>query len=222
MGVDRMIKKKKVRKYTFESYSQIFDEFSREEESRTINKKLYDKIYDYYDERLRIGSLDIKNERITIERKLGKYKGFGTSLNAQLLIVPFASMLAILIQLASDNVPAKYSTIISFLVLVCAFMYMLRDIERDKVTEKEVVFNICLIVLDDLEDENDLSNGNLAKHEAATTVQEEQLKEQVKHISNQNNGNWNITISETTILAMAKGIYRTSKFVGRLFKKKKK
>jgi hypothetical protein len=48
-----------------------------------------------------------------------------------------------------------------------------------------------------------LGISSLCDKEIAATF-EEQPKEQVKHISNQSNGNWNITISETNLLEMAK------------------
>jgi hypothetical protein len=82
------------------------------------------------------------------------------------------------------------------------------------------MLNICIKVLDDIEKEMTSGISNLCDKEIAATF-EELPKEQVKHISNQSNGNWSITISETNLFEMAKGTYKAVKFIGKLFKKKK-
>lgn len=97
-------------------------------------------------------------------------------------------------------------------------------IENDKLTciNKSSVFKICEVKENDISEDNvNLSNDiEEENEEIAATLEEQHKKEQIKHESYQNNGNWNIEFSLFSVFGMVQGVYKSVKFLRKVFKKK--
>lgn len=84
------------------------------------------------------------------------------------------------------------------------------------------LYNVTLKVLDDIDMELKEKIEPLYAEEESVTVQnEEQSQKQVKPVSQQANGNWNITISAPSIIDTVESIYKIGKFAKKTFRKKK-
>lgn len=157
-----MFKKKKYKKFSSEWYLQLFRQFTEDKISRSTIKTVYDEIYNYYKIKIREGNFDITNERILLEKKAGKHKGFATNVNMNLMIVPLTILITSGIQLFSSSVQAKYSAAIGFMFACLTFTYLIHEIDKDNTSEKEFIYHISLKVLDELE-KNSTKNSKIDK-----------------------------------------------------------
>jgi hypothetical protein len=211
-------KKAKIKKYSTEWYLNLFDKFNNDTKQRNKYSDLYNEIYKHYEPKIRNNEISVTKEKIILEAEAGKYKGFATNFNMQLVIIPFTAMLTGLTQFIGSAVQAKYSAAMSLVVSSLMFVYIIREILKDNSNEKELICNICLKVLDDVERElKDKTERVVQNDEVAAYVQSE--KEKTKpHISD---GNININISLQDVVSVAHGIFRGVKVVRKVFWKNK-
>lgn len=115
---------------------------------------LYHSIKDSYSEKIKNKEINIKIERIQLEKKLGKYNGILMNMNINLVFIFVGAFIASIISEFTDTYINKGITIIvvSFLlILFFVYKYSSKIILNDK--NREFVYNISLIVLDELERE---------------------------------------------------------------------
>jgi len=146
-------KKKKIEKYSVESCLEMFSECNQDAKARENNKILYQKIKEYY---LNKEELDINIERITLNHKNGKFRGSGVTSDLQLFVVILTIFLNSIIQLVALIFQAEYGiiglmagSILSFYLLII----IAKDNTKSRTGEKEFVYNISLIILEDIEKE---------------------------------------------------------------------
>jgi hypothetical protein len=213
----------KAEKYSKDWHVSIFKNYIVESNLRETYSDLYDEIYKYYKPKIEKQEIDITKERIFLEAKAGKYKGFASNFNMQLVIVLFTMLLTSFMQFTGSTVLNKYSGVVGFMISSLMFLYIFRDIFKENSNEKEVICNISLKVLEQIEKETISINKKVTiKDEVAATVHEvEQPKNQVKPISHQTNGNWNVEINMPSIIDAMASIYKVGKFVRKTFRKKK-
>jgi hypothetical protein len=207
---------KKIKKSSTEWYLNLFHSFSEDTESRKICSDIYDEAYSYYEPKIRNKEISIEKERVALESKAGKYKGFVTNFNMQLMIIPFASVLTALIQFIGTTVQAKYSALVSLVFSSLTFIYLIREISKDNSNQKELVYNICLKVLEDIEKQIKSENERLvANGEVAAAIQklDENLNKRISDLA--------AGISISDAFTTANSVFTAIKFVRSVFKGKR-
>jgi hypothetical protein len=185
-----------------------------------LYEKLNDKIMEQYSDIIKDEALCNKEKNI-LEAKIA-YHEENNNNDAKLFYVLLFTILSNFLNIYINSVKGlipQYLLIdtnsILFLILIVGiFAYIILSNKANWNRSTNISFyTISLRVLDEIEIK--------IKNEVAAPIENEK-KEQVKHISNQNNGNWNISISEDSIFTMVKGAFKSVKFVGKLIGKKKK
>lgn len=134
-----MTRRRKVKKYTKEWYTNLFLDFTQDTNSREDIKGIYKDIYDYYKEKINTDRDFIKIERLTLEKKAGIYKSFGSNFSAQLILIPFGILLTSLFQIINPG-QTKTGAIISFILSCFLFAYMIHEDEKNNTAEKELIY----------------------------------------------------------------------------------
>jgi len=166
--------KKKNRKDTYQSYLEEFIEFknnnNKENEYKSISK-LYNEINMYYTNRIKNGQLDIKVEKLLLERRIGKYNGQGFNssisflLGGALLAIPIMNQalteaisemlkgLSMKLNCGFLSELSNFKYGISVFIIVVILCFLVKDIGKDMTEDKNyaVMLNICLKVLEDIE-----------------------------------------------------------------------
>jgi hypothetical protein len=211
-------KKAKIKKYSTEWYLNLFDKFTNDTKQRNKYSDLYDEIYKHYEPKIRNNEISATKERIILEAEAGKYKGFATNFNMQLVIIPFTAMLTGLTQFIGSAVQAKYSAAVSLVVSSLMFVYIIREILKDNSNEKELICNICLKVLDDIEKELKGESERVIKNDEVAAIVQSEEEEVKQHISE---GNFNINISLQDVASVTYGIFRGVRHIRKMFWKNK-
>jgi hypothetical protein len=147
------------------------------------------------------------------------------SFNSNIIILGISTLInSIIVAYSVSDYSAVSKVFIIFGCGVIFYSFLLLTIYRSLKKDDGFIKDLCLQVLDDIEKEKNvsISNLNIAKEEVASTIQQNQEKEQVKHHSNCNNGNWSVNISSLSVVDIVEGTYKAIKFISILVKKKKK
>ncbi|MCB2292165.1 hypothetical protein LGK95_01265 [Clostridium algoriphilum] len=157
-----MVKNEKFKKCSFEWYQKIFNE-TKEDQSRIVNKRLYKELYDFYK---KYKNLDINIEKITLKKKIGHYKGQGTNLNLQLMVIALTILINSVIQIAGvtfHTVLGVTSGIWCFIISMIMFAFIVTDSVKSKSKEKNFIYCISLQVLEDIEKERNEERKRVAE-----------------------------------------------------------
>lgn len=148
-------------------------------ENHLESKDLYNEIYKFYENRQ---DLDRNIEKITLKRKIGHYRGAGSNVNYQLMVVALTILFNSFVQLAGGAFQLQFgfaSGIGCFIISMIMFVYIANDNIKSKSSEKDFIYYISLQVLDDIEKEMSESKNNIvtAQNEVAATIDKEASKE---------------------------------------------
>jgi hypothetical protein len=112
----------------------------------------------------------------------------------------------------------KYKAVIYIGSALGIFIMIARELGKDTIKDKnkDVMYNICLKVLDDIENEVKVeAEAMILNDEIAATVTGNE-----KHKQYISEGNFNISIGLPDVVSVAHGVLRGVRFVGEIFKKK--
>jgi hypothetical protein len=234
-------KKMDTRTSVFNYCQEMFDaEKNKSQDDLDFNsaKKLYVDLKKYYLEKIKQDDKFINIERIRLQQELGNYTRDFVNTNITFYITFLSALGALLLQdiglfdkIKITSFTEEINSSLSLFLKIIAFFAILgyltyqMNFDKSSKTEKRktILNNIKLKVLEDIEKEiNTVAGKNTVNSEVAAAVQqEERSRDQVRHTSNQTNGNWNVEISTLSIIDTLVGIYGIGKFAKRLFKKKK-
>lgn len=194
---------------------------------------LYNEIEKYYKEKIKCSEINIKAEKIRLEQKIGKYANLYRSNTSNLFVgvipgifILFFDKLGIFDDIMLSSVSPELSRALAMSMKFVSFSiisgFLLKFSEEKNLSKDKnslIINNIKLKVLNDIEKE--VNEGNfIVKQEVGATVKKQD--EQVKRVSNQANGNWNVDIHLLSVFGIIEGTYRTVKFISKVIKRKKK
>ena len=161
--IDKILNKKSIKAKNEELIDKCKDEFDKyqAEENYEIEtiKEIYTHIYKEYVKKLKEGNLNIKLEKIRIEKSLGKHKKTSEKLDAASITLVIGIITIILNsimnflrnQLTSYHISKDWL----FALILIIFALVMRSIENEhkksRAYERDLVNYISLKVLDDIE-----------------------------------------------------------------------
>lgn len=213
--------KNKEKKYF--NLSMLLAEHMKDEYEYDYFNKLYFEVKEQYLEKLKDKNFSVEVERARLESKAGKLVGNVAIFSINIGILAMSILATGLLQAYSlmDSINKTVIVVfIAFAMFGILYFLVLRD---NKNREIEYICHFCLRVLDDIEKEKRIIaiHPNSAIEEVAATTEDNKEKEQIKHYSNSNNGNWSVNISSLSVIDIVAGTYKAIKFINRLVKKKK-
>ncbi len=139
--------------YPFEQYSKLFKEFVNDKDLRKQNEDLYKMIYNHYKPKMTDVNFDINVERITLNKLSGKHRGFLTNFDINIAVIVVTIFLSTTMQFISSIMQLQGGDAITYLMSLGLIIYLIIDFKRSKSSYKELIYNLCLLTLDDLEKE---------------------------------------------------------------------
>lgn len=117
-------------------------------------RDLYIKIKEGYREKIKENEIDIKIEKIQLKKRLGKYRGKNTEFNFTLISIVISTILTLSIEPYVGQIFGK-NFYLSIFVWAAFYIIFIKLIGPVFISDKneELVYNISLIVLDELETE---------------------------------------------------------------------
>jgi hypothetical protein len=153
-------KKNKPNKTPIDIHKELFYEYQGSECSeKNLVEDLYNEIKTHYEKQIKDEKFDIHLERIRINNSLSKYSDTTNKrndLNKAILILYLTLVFNALLKF-SESIGNEYkflggSQVTIFLFIIGYFFYkVIKEDEKSKTREKDLVNNISLIVLDDME-----------------------------------------------------------------------
>ena len=193
-------------------YDKIIGEFNIDRASLEVSKQyeeilnVYKDIKTYYKDCFKNDQIDIKIEKIRIEKAIGKHPNSGASFTMSYYVTIAGSIFYFMIQ-NIISIFDKYSKVLNvigssiFLLIMLYYVTTIvgKDLRKDK--SRNLMLNISLQVLEDIEKEIDQCNNNTyyAEDEIAATVENEKDNNGNKiddHRQNQINGLINIVFNK--------------------------
>lgn len=168
--------------------NKIIDEFNKYNSPKELEKyeelkNVYSKIRAYYEAKVINNEVDLKIEKIRLERNLGKQLGASITYIIAFGISILGALMSVLIQETLKIVNSHY-WILTFLVIGALYFFIMRSIgnEAEKARPRDIMLNISLKVVEELEKE---INENKAKQEREDN-REKTIQRISQHIDNKN------------------------------------
>lgn len=132
------------------SIEAVFQEDIENIEERNIINENYERIKEYYKNKIRNFG-DIQIERVYLEKKLLKYNGINFNISMSILVV----IMTYFFNLILNGIGLEKKWISIGIIFVLVIIWFLMVFAPDMINEKieNTYYNICLKVLDELEEE---------------------------------------------------------------------
>ncbi|MCY6370766.1 hypothetical protein [Clostridium ganghwense] len=156
-----MFKKKKTKKTQLEECLEEFNKYIHSEDKTKEYmglSEVYTQIKECYTEKIKNNQIDIKIEKIQLEKRLGRYNGAASNYDIMLFISIIAAMFSLYFNVYFNAVKVwnfKENIWVSTIFLVVLTLIIIKafskDIDKDK--PKDIMYHISLKVLKDIEEE---------------------------------------------------------------------
>jgi hypothetical protein len=199
-----------------QKYFKLFDEHVNDESEYNYYSTLYKKIKVDYQNQIKNKKFDINVERTRLKSKTGQHVGISGNMIVNLVIIAMSILInGIIVAYSISDYSNKFQIVVmtafaSFIVIV---FKTYKDFYKDN--KKDHLFNICLEVLDEIEEE-------VKEEKAIKKEQVERIEQQIKLEQTVHKKSITDNVILTAAMEVAPSMAKGDGFLGKLFKKSKK
>ena len=158
----------KKNKNSYDKILKQFNQYNSAEELKKYDelKSVYEEIRRFYEKKFNDNAIELKIEKIRIERNLGKQFGVSIGYIITFGISIMGAIISISIQETLKNISPHY-WILNFIVIISLYFLIMSSIgkEAEKARPRDIMLNISLRVIEELEKE--INENKMKQNEEA-------------------------------------------------------